>query len=375
MEALMMGMPDSDREILRHISSDSQKNPMVLKKIIMDALHEMELDPSLELTVTLTKPLLNTVNSALIDPDFRLPNGSINVDFLLSSADVLEANREFDLAKNIYQSLVESGEAKAAALRGLARCFWENGNKTDGILAIEDSIAYESSIDSYLLYIRYATELGLDQKAVSAIERTLKMTALDEAERVELYLTLGNLYYKQSRYEKAISCYDSALNLDGNNRKLLLNIGLCLIKANQLKRAYEIFVKSSELYPDASESWQGLGSVCVQLGKADHAIQHFEASLDRDPQNAVSLLNLVKISYESKSFERAKIWLRRANELSPNNVHIQYSLAGVEFHDGDLVGARKSCARVLALQGDHKGARQLLSRMDHSVSQGGGIHG
>src|SRR5262249_35655772 len=91
-----------------------------------------------------------------------LTTGKLNVSFLLRNADLLCSSADWALAKNIYKTILTSGEHAAAALCGLGRCFQAEGKLEEARAQFDESIAYQPSLESYRLLGSLLIQMGKD---------------------------------------------------------------------------------------------------------------------------------------------------------------------------------------------------------------------
>jgi hypothetical protein len=77
----------------------------------------------------------------------------------------------------------------------------------------------------------------------------------------------------------------------------------------------------------------------------------------------------VKCAYEIKNYGVAAKILEEYIQVAPINIHLLYSLAGLQFHLGRASDARQTCIRIQQLNPEHNGARELLRRLEEGFQQ------
>lgn len=100
--------------------------------------------------------------------------------------------------------------------------------------AYDDALrAYESALvnapDNGLFYFNVAQALegrGEVEQAIEALEQAILRG--DRSVQVASYHNLGNVYFRQGRYEDAIEAYRQALRLDDGNEDTRFNLELAL---------------------------------------------------------------------------------------------------------------------------------------------------
>ncbi|HUP58755.1 MAG TPA: tetratricopeptide repeat protein, partial [Bdellovibrionota bacterium] len=140
-----------------------------------------------------------------------LSSGKINLPFLLRNADLLVASGDWTLARNIYKTILASGEHAAAALAGMGRCLEAEGKLEEARAKYDESIAYQPSLDSYRLLGTLLIRLGKDELAGDAFDRALSLKDLQRATRFELSKAAGNCFTRARRLADAERLYHRAL--------------------------------------------------------------------------------------------------------------------------------------------------------------------
>jgi CubicO group peptidase (beta-lactamase class C family)/Flp pilus assembly protein TadD len=63
-------------------------------------------------------------------------------------------------------------------------------------------------------------------------------------------------------------------------------IGYALLQTERPDEAIRVFEFNTRVFPDAFNTWDSLGEVCMELGRKEEAIRHYERSLELNPENA-----------------------------------------------------------------------------------------
>jgi tetratricopeptide (TPR) repeat protein len=97
----------------------------------------------------------------------------------------------------------------------------------------------------------------------------------------------------------------------------------------------------------------------AKISALQEAQKQFVAALAINPDNLGAIFNLVKIAYETKSFNDAAYFLRNYISNHEPNINILYSYSGVLYHQGEHALAQKEVERILNLNPNHAGAKEL----------------
>jgi Flp pilus assembly protein TadD len=117
--------------------------------------------------------------------------------------------------------------------------------------------------------------------------------------------SLGLAYWKTNNFEKALSSYKKALELNPDNALVYGNLGNLYLTAQNLDLAEESFRKAFKLNPKLTEVNNGLGAVYFQRGDFLAAEGYFRKSVELAPSNYLAYYNLL-ILYARKLKENDK---------------------------------------------------------------------
>lgn len=292
-----------------------------------------------------------------------LPNGKLNTSYLMKNADLLFDANDYTLAKNLYKTILQTGEATGVALYKAGRCLEAESQYDDACRYYEESIAYQPSLESYqrlaTLYIRQSKDL----KASEVIERALNLKDLTPSVKFELFKAAGNCWTRGKNLEKAEMNFNKALEIDPSADEIRSNLGTVYLQNNKISEAKRNFQDSIASNPKNFRALAGLGNCFLAEGDKKSAHDHFVQSLKIEINNPTAIFYLVKCAYELKSYATAEKILREYIHIAPINANLLYSLAGLQFHLGKMGEAKKTVDRILQIQPNHAGAQELAKRI------------
>ena len=108
---------------------------------------------------------------------------------------------------------------------------------------------------------------------------------------------LGDIYFKEGQFRKALGEYDKATRLNNNYYRFFLQRGLTEQKLGLFSQARENLARSNDLMPTAAAHY-GMGELALQGGDQKTAINHFktaassESSLGRQAYQQLAVLEL-----------------------------------------------------------------------------------
>ncbi|CAH1266025.1 RPAP3 [Branchiostoma lanceolatum] len=136
----------------------------------------------------------------------------------------------------------------------------------------ESSSEYESESDS---------EKVLEQQR-------LMQQALMEKDR-------GNAFFKEGKYDEAMSCYTTGMDADPKNAVLPANRAMALLKLTRYEDAVRDCTLALDLDPTYTKAYHRRAAARMELNKMEDAKRDFEKVLSLDPSNKQAQAELRKI--------------------------------------------------------------------------------
>ncbi|MBC8041948.1 MAG: zinc ribbon domain-containing protein [Rhizobacter sp.] len=99
----------------------------------------------------------------------------------------------------------------------------------------------------------------------------------------KLFLRAANLYDDGKAYEKAVTMYEKALELDSKNTDARVDLSICLLNAGQMRRSVEQMKQAVTENPTHQKANLNMGILNAQIGRTDDAKKFWEAALALDP--------------------------------------------------------------------------------------------
>lgn len=130
------------------------------------------------------------------------------------------------------------------------------------------------------------------------------------------YLSLGNDYYKNQDYKKAVENYTLALKSNSNNAAVYLNRGNANFKLKKYGEAIEDYTQTLRMNPQNEKAYIGLGNTCAKLKNYDKAIEYYTKALLVNPSNDKAYISRGNARSKLKDYTGAmedykKVWAKR----------------------------------------------------------------
>ncbi len=140
------------------------------------------------------------------------------------------------------------------------------------------------------------------------------------------YLEQGHALKNQGQWEKALSLYQKAIELEPNHGKPHHQLGDALLTLGRYEEAIAAYCRSLELNPEFTWSHYNLGVALYNLEQWQEALGCYQKVTELNPQfwqtSSVDFqiqLNLGDFLFEQQQFEQAVLLYQRAIALNPDS--------------------------------------------------------
>jgi arylsulfatase A-like enzyme/Flp pilus assembly protein TadD len=172
------------------------------------------------------------------------------------------------------------------------------------------------------LGLAYAEEKNFDK----AMSFYLKAVEIDPNPSITYY-NMGNLYLRQNKNEEAEKYYIKALNLDPQLAEAHYDLGLVYSKKNQLQKAIYHYQEAIKLKPDWQHPKDRLLEIQNLVAKINQNIKSSEESLLQNPNQPELHKTLATLFYQQDNINDAMNHWESALKLDPNDAMTLNNLA------------------------------------------------
>jgi tetratricopeptide (TPR) repeat protein len=106
--------------------------------------------------------------------------------------------------------------------------------------------------------------------------------------RVEDLIVEGQLYLDTNKMEKALQCFDTALDMQPDNPDALIKKAAALEKLGQVEKAITCYDRAIDLGDSSTTALLQKGGMLNRLARYDEALQCYERALQTQEKKAVS---------------------------------------------------------------------------------------
>ncbi|MBF0546313.1 MAG: tetratricopeptide repeat protein [Candidatus Riflebacteria bacterium] len=164
---------------------------------------------------------------------------------------------------------------------------------------------------------------GQNEKAEKELVKSIQMNS----DSYEPHYHLGTLYYVTKRIDKAIECYQKAVELNPNSSDALNNYAFLLAEnSRDIEKAYGLAKRAIRIEPDNPSFLDTLGWLEFQRGNSSEALRLMKKAVNLSPDVGEILAHLGKIYLECKDFSTALVCLKQAFKADSKLENIKHDI-------------------------------------------------
>ena len=131
---------------------------------------------------------------------------------------------------------------------------FSEARKLTGEKKFNESIKrYEIILKKYPNLVTAISNIGLNYEHLGLLDKSLYYYKLccDKAPKQKILLNgLGNIYYLQKNYLKAIEIFEQSYNIDNRQEEMIERLASSLVEANFTKRAELFLIDTLKVFPN-----------------------------------------------------------------------------------------------------------------------------
>ncbi|GAB1483703.1 tetratricopeptide repeat protein [Treponema sp.] len=145
-------------------------------------------------------------------------------------------------------------------------------------------------------------------------------------------IALGDLYYREETWEKALKTYEVLVDLcattpDLDEFMINMRFGMSSLKLNRMDEAYKGLVIARTLNQSNFEVNYNLGYLEFLKKNYEKAIQMLQQARTQDPDHASTLRYLGHAQFRIKNYRDSLALLRKAVDINPDDKETLYAIA------------------------------------------------
>ena len=195
------------------------------------------------------------------------------------------------------------------------------------------------------------------RRSLILVTALLSVCRVSFGSEVDDHLLSGSKFLQDKKMSEAIREFETAVNLDPENARANLLLGLALEGQNDLEKAVAYLEKSASSQPSYS-AYYNLGLSYASLSQLDKSMTSFEKAAEINTKSYEAFHQLGKVRAASLQFEKAIEAYRQAASLNAKFPDAYQGMGSAYYWSGDLTLALQQVDELNKL-GFESHARQL----------------
>ncbi|HOC16999.1 MAG TPA: sulfatase-like hydrolase/transferase [Vicinamibacterales bacterium] len=175
----------------------------------------------------------------------------------------------------------------------------------------------------------------------------------DPKDKIGVFNLMGearDLAQQEGGFEKVVALYRKVLDEDPNVVDAWFNLGNVHFRQRRYEDAIGYFKRTLELKPDYDLPVINMANAYRQLGQDEAALAGYEHYLTIDPKNAPVRYQMGEIYLDRGDVAQAEENFRKALEIDPREASARNALGVIAFQRGDLAAAERETRAALAIR-------------------------
>lgn len=215
---------------------------------------------------------------------------------------------------------------------------------------------YNTQYDKFEKMVR--TEVGQSPASNETLNEiliemdTYNDEQIKEAKKEETdynYKTMGRIYRREGRYDKAVEAYTAAIDLSPEKAENYFNRGNIYVDLKEYDKAVEDYTKAIELNSEYFVAYNNRGYIYDKLREHQKALNDFTKAIDINPQGPNPYKHMGTLKYKCEEYDQALEYLNKAIDLRESYKDAYETRAKVYHALGDHEKAKKDEERAEAL--------------------------
>jgi tetratricopeptide (TPR) repeat protein len=259
-------------------------------------------------------------------------------DAYLKGRWLLENLRVTD-AREYFLKAVEFDPEFALGHLGVANTSPTNQEFFEAFRRAVDTSANASEGERFLIAALEANVAGKPEVQLAKLEALVALFPEDE----RAHNAIGDfLFFNQQNYERAISSYRQAIDINPKFAPPYNSLGYALRQVGDYAGAEDAFQRYTELIPDQPNPYDSYGELLLKMGRYDESIASYEKALAIDPKFVASYIGIGTNQMFMGRFEDARSTFEKIEENARNNGErrqAHFWRAASYLHEGDFENA------------------------------------
>lgn len=240
-----------------------------------------------------TQLMHNEIMESIQSSEFALAINPNDEEATLNKANGLFSLGNFEEASKYYERFtkISPNSEIGEMFQGISLI---NLNKTEE--GVEHLLKAEKIADSYSenlhdIYVELAYSLSVLGRHDETMEYIEKISQLDDHDPYETDILKGHVHLQKEEIEKAMLCFQHAVNASNGLPRVILRIGICIYDNGYYSLAYDVFhLLLDDASDDWKEGWSYLALCCKLLSRDSEFVYAVRKACQQNPIEAKMVL-------------------------------------------------------------------------------------
>lgn len=271
----------------------------------------------------------------------------ISVEKAIAQAKSSLKRGDFDAARELYQSILQTFPHNKKAKRGLAEVLRNQRKLPQSSIKTElDSLGQMYNKGSFSSVIK---------KANSIIKHSPK--------EVSIWEVLGAAHRGLGNIKEASAAFKTVVELNPYYAEGHNNLGVAFQDQGKYEESIECFTKALYIKSNYAEAHNNLGNSLKDQGNLEKAIAAYEKAISCRPNYAAAYSNKGRALHENDNLEKADYALKKSISINPKNFSAFNNLGLLHKDQGKIDEAINSFEQAISLNRNFISAHLNLSTL------------
>jgi Flp pilus assembly protein TadD len=253
-----------------------------------------------------------------------------------------------------FQQSLQLDPADPTPREALAAAYFAKGWRTQAVQEWEGVLERSSTEPSF-----YQKE-GQPSRKAEWIADAIEAHKRAVEALIQAYTAMAQDAVKESRWADAAKSWDRVTQLEPDQSDAWLGLGRAYKKLKDVDKAYPAWKKAADLLPKEAEPQKELGYACFQLEKLNEAEAAFRRYSALKPDDPLGYNNHGTVLAKLDRFEEAQATFDKALAIQTDMIQALNGKATAYFYQKNYPEARKIWAHVIALVPDDPTATENI---------------
>ena len=217
-----------------------------------------------------------------------------------------------------------------------------------------------ASADGYAPYTQevVVSQLEKNPRLTIKLKKATTGTPIIEDESSLKLLDEGNEFFKEGKYDTALTLYQEFLEKNPSAYQVLLNIGDCYREKGEIDKAMETYQQVIEKARDdramginmKAKALAAIGLVYLKQNNLEEATKYFKQSVDTAPQDEIVAFNVAEVCFNNQQLDEAQKYYELAASIKPDWPDPLLKLGYVFLNKNDIPKAIEYFEKFLKLE-------------------------